>query len=231
MKILLILSTLLSNTLVTNAEVFPYTPLPIQSGFPSGCTDFAIAYPGDTCESFAIKHNLALFQFLAFNPQIGGISGCLQRVAAWNWYCIGPNDATGKPTAPETTLVTITVPYSAPPASTNPPPPPPTIVKPPPATTQTPSPTAVVSCQINDCFRAFEQAHSGLARSSQSSWCKSILNANPPITEPSYTKFPGIPVVPALECPKLSKPAAEVMSSYCSCFTHGQMDMSAALEV
>ncbi|OIW25023.1 hypothetical protein CONLIGDRAFT_78991 [Coniochaeta ligniaria NRRL 30616] len=226
MKILLIVSAVLSNALITKAERFSYTPLPIQSGFPSSCTDFAMAYPGDTCESFAIKHHLAFFQFLAFNPQIGGPSGCPQNVAAWNWYCIGPNSGTRQPAPPKTTLLTTTVPYSAPPASTNPPPPPKTTTaKPLSAATQAPPPTAVASCQINDCFRAFKQAPPGLVRSSQSSWCTSILNANPPITEPSYTDFPDIPNLPAMQCAKLSMPAAPVMSSYCSCYTQGQMDM------
>lgn len=225
MKTLLIVSTLLSKALLSKAERFPYTPLPVQSGFPSGCTDFAMAYPGDTCESLAIKNRLALFQFLAFNPQIGGISGCPQNVAAWNWYCIG----SGSPPAPRTTLVTTTVPYSAPPASINSISPPPTTAAPSPTTTQAPSPTAVTSCRINDCFRAFKQVPSGLARSSQSSWCTSILGADPPITEPSYTDFPGIPALPAMQCAKMSMPAAVVISSYCSCFTQGQMDSTAAI--
>lgn len=252
-KTLLIVSTLLSKALLLKAERFPYTPLPVQSGFPSGCTDFAMAYPGDTCESLAIKNRLAVFQFLAFNPQIGGISGCPQNVAAWNWYCIGSGNPTAPgitlitttvpysappasinsisplPTTPRTTLVTTTVPYSTPPASINSISPPPTTSAPSPATTQAPSPTAVAPCRINDCFRAFKQVHSGLARSSQSSWCTSILGADPPITEPSYTDFPGIPALPAMQCAKMSMPAAAVMSSYCSCFTEGQMDSTAAI--
>ncbi|KAH8904261.1 hypothetical protein BR93DRAFT_970809 [Coniochaeta sp. PMI_546] len=233
MRLPFVLSTLLSNAFLTRAEPSSYTPLPSPSSFPEGCTDFAIAYPGDTCESFALKHHLTLFQFLAFNPLIGGISSCPQNVAAWSWYCIGPGGGTEKPTAPRTTLITTTIPYSPPSAaSTNPPPPPQTTTTQysPQATDAIP-PTTAVSCRINDCFRAFKQAHSGRARSSQSSWCTSVLNANPPITEPSYSNFPGIPAVPALQCPELSMPAAVVVSSYCSCFTQGQMDMSAATEL
>jgi hypothetical protein len=230
MKAPLILSILLSTATLTEAERFSLTPLPIQSGFPSGCTDFAQAMPGETCESFVLKHHLAFFQFLAFNPQIGGPSGCPQNLYSWNWYCIGPNDGTGtgKPAAtatapPRTTLTTITVTYSAPsPTSTNPPP---TTAQPqPPATTEAP----VVTCAINDCWRAYERAVSG-ARSSQSSWCTSVLGNDPPITEARFNYFPGIPMIVGAQCTSLSMPAAPVVSSYCSCFTQGQMDWSQSI--
>lgn len=236
MKIPQVLGTLLSTALLTKAEFFSLTPTPIQSGLPSGCTDFAQAIPGDTCESFALKNHLAVFQLLAFNPQIGGLSGCPQNLWSWNWYCIGPNagtdtarppavTATERVTAPETviappktTLVTITVPYSAPPASTHPQPAL-TTAPPPPRTTEAPA----VTCAINDCWRAYERAVSG-ARSSQSAWCTSVLRSDPPVTEAAFDSFPGIPAGVAAQCTGLGMPAAPVVSSYCSCFTQGQMD-------
>lgn len=232
MKIPQILYSLLSTALLIKAERFTLTPTPVQSGLPAGCTDFAQAIPGDTCDSFAFKNHLAVFQFLAFNPQIGGLSGCPQNLYAWNWYCIGPNDGSGTETVrpaaatviapPRTTLVTITVHYSTRPTSTHHPPPALTAAAPPPpaaATTEAP----VATCAINDCWRAYEQAVSG-ARSSQSAWCTSVLRSDPPVTEAGFDQFPGIPAGVAAQCTGLSLPAAPVVSSYCSCFTQGQMD-------
>jgi len=224
MKTLLILSTLLSSVFATKAERFSLTPTPIQSAFPSGCTDFAQAVPGDTCESFARKHHLSYFQFLAFNPQIGGPFGCPQNLYGWHWYCVGPNDgrptATGKPmgvaaTPPRTTLMTSTV-APAPTSTTTTPPPQATTVPP------------AVTCAINDCWRAYARAMSG-ARSSQSSWCTTVLHNDPPITESRINYFPGIPVLVAAQCTGVATSAAPVLSSYCSCFTQGQMDYTRSI--
>lgn len=220
-------------------------PSPTQTRFPPGCQSSAMAVPGDTCDSFAAKHSLGLAEFLLYNPQIGGPGGCPQNVVVWNDYCLLPKGvgaaatstvvvSDGGPvvtvTAPGPTVITVTAiaspspPRSTPPASPTPTKQPdtpftPTTLLPVPTTTPQPA-----RCAINDCWRAFAGAHYG-AVTQQAQFCTSLLQANPPVTETNWqgSAFASLPNLPRKQCAQVDGPAFSLASSYCACYTDGQM--------
>ncbi|KAK0707744.1 hypothetical protein B0H67DRAFT_543028 [Lasiosphaeris hirsuta] len=51
------------------------TPSPIQPGMVSNCAAFYLTQPGDTCAGIASASGVALADFLAWNPRVGG-SAC-----------------------------------------------------------------------------------------------------------------------------------------------------------
>lgn len=202
------------------------TPSPVQSGFPGNCAGFAMAIPGDTCESLAQKNGLGVDALLNLNPQIGGPLNCPQNLYANYWYCMhtdGPRpppfggqfpppgaDVPPPPPAPAPT-VNPGHPVAQPPAVTIAPQKPTTL-----ATVTTPPP----SCATNDCWRAFRKA-ADRVKPSYSSWCTSVLQG-PAILESNFDAFPGAPNMVRNQCSTLGD-AHTVISSYCRCYTAGKI--------
>ncbi|KAK3349661.1 hypothetical protein B0T25DRAFT_610550, partial [Lasiosphaeria hispida] len=48
------------------------TPTPFQPGMVLNCAAFYLTRPGDTCAGIASAHGVALADFLAWNPRVGG---------------------------------------------------------------------------------------------------------------------------------------------------------------
>ncbi|KAB5542911.1 hypothetical protein GE09DRAFT_1225058 [Coniochaeta sp. 2T2.1] len=104
-----------------------------------------------------------------------------------------------------------------------------TVTQPPSTVTTTtcvpPSPKNPI-CATNLCWRAYVYAN-GRVASSQIMWCSSVLSAKPPITQEKWDPylFPGIPNFVSYQCQWISEPASVVVSSYCRCYTSGQMNV------
>lgn len=191
------------------------TPAPVQPGFPDNCEGFTMAIPGDTCDSLSQKNGLDVTALLSLNPQIGGVQNCPQNVQAYVWYCVHAGSEHGdQGVAPPTRT-------SAPRKSVGRPPPKTTVV----VVTETVVPIKTTPAPVcprdNDCWRAFRKA-ADRVKPSYSSWCTSVL-APPAIKEDDYDLFPGAPNMVRNQCSKLGA-AHTVISSYCSCYTAGQMD-------
>ena len=226
MKISISIISIIFSSVVLAGVPGIYTPYPVQSGFPDNCVGFNVAIPGDTCDSFAYKNGLDVPTFLSLNPQIGGIQGCPQNVAVYYWYCAhslgggsssgGGGGGGGDPTKnaqPTRTDHAKKKGSQAPATATAKP----AKTELPPVRT-TPPPICPID---NDCWRAFRKA-ADRVKPSYSSWCTSVLQP-PAILETDFKLFPGAPNMVRDQCKTLGD-ADTVISSYCSCYTAGQMN-------
>lgn len=215
MKTIIYIISAIFNSVALGGVPGIFTPSPVQSGFPSNCEGFAMAIPGDTCDSLAQKHGLDTPTLLSLNPQIGGYENCPRNLFADYWYCmhaeLAPPFREPPPPPTQTADPRKTLVHHPPPATTT------GEKQGAPAAITTPPP----SCPTNDCWRAFRKA-ADRVKPSYSSWCSSVL-APPAILDPYFDDFPGAPNMVKNQCTGLGY-AHTVISSYCRCYTAGQMD-------